>query len=293
MTAPAPSQGGGRGALVWGGLGCGLVVIVILCVAVIISAFFILRQGDGPSAAVTPTAVATAAITPVVATTAVPTAPAPAPTTVPTAPPKVVSTAVPTAPPAAPTAVAPTAVAPAPGITLAWIGNTTANTVSGPIPGGVSVEIRAPGINVVKPSTNGTGANVAVGVTVRQVQGPPLGDFGITLREQNSDNLYQIAIDGDGDEWTVYRKQDGRFNVAGRGPLPAGLVRTQGDNRVEVRAVGDVFTVSVNGQQVGTATDGTFRAGLVGLGVESGPGTGTGASAAVVHFVDWTLQVLP
>jgi len=99
--------------------------------------------------------------------------------------------------------------------------------------------------------------------------------FGLVLRYQDSDNFYMFNVSSDGmysfgyyedDEWTAIVK------------WTDSSVINQGDNsrnHLTVEAVGDTFTLMVNGQVLETVQDSTFSSGDIGMyaGSIDDPGT--------------------
>ncbi len=115
----------------------------------------------------------------------------------------------------------------------------------------------------------GTYGDAGISVQVRQVSGSSADAYsGVALRRVSAGNLYTFGITSSG-QW-VFVKTVGDSATAVAGPqTSAAINRGLGAaNTLQVRASGSHFDLFVNGTQVGSANDATFKSGLCGLFVD-------------------------
>ncbi len=101
--------------------------------------------------------------------------------------------------------------------------------------------------------------------------------YGVTVRATSSSDFYAFVISPLG-EWGFFKFSNGQSTplqslTASSDVNPAG-----GPNRMEVRATGSTFTLSINGKQLGQVTDSSFPAGGWGLA------TGNNTSATYTNI---------
>lgn len=132
--------------------------------------------------------------------------------------------------------------------------------------------------------------DVTVSATFRKVNGPAGGGFGLILRNQadtpndgvDQNGHYYVLEVGDRGEVGIWRREDERW-IDLVPWQPASAVNTgTGVNEIIARAAGAHLTLSVNGVQVATRDDPTYRAGTVGLFV--------GGDGNVVSIDRFTIQ---
>lgn len=114
--------------------------------------------------------------------------------------------------------------------------------------------------------------DVEVTVDARRVSGASGGHFGLICRYRTPANFYYLGITDDG-YYAIIRVRDGHPKpLSGNGFLPSPVLPV-GAEVYHLRAVcqGDHLQLFVDGREIATVTDDTFRQGDVGLGVGSGP----------------------
>ena len=105
-------------------------------------------------------------------------------------------------------------------------------------------------------------------IDVTVVEGPTENAAGLIIREQSDGSLYAFQLDANGEyalrrfdkaneEWTNLIEWDFASSAN------TGLGQT---NRLRVVAVGPVFTLSINGEEVNTVVDDTYTSGSIGFG---------------------------
>jgi hypothetical protein len=239
----------------------------------------------------TPTQVASA--TPVVAATQAPTAPpvvvaALAPTATPAPPPTATAvpatvnptpTAAPTAPPATASPV-PTANTPRQPVldftagqtsSLAWPND--ARSSAWLAPDGYHLAVRQLGQFVAVTVVPQQLRDVLVTATFRKTWGPAGGGYGIIVRAQgpgprdglNQGGSYLVLEVGDRGEIGVWRRAQDRWVDVVPWTRAASVRPALTDNTLEVRAVGERLTMSVNGTEVATTVDAAPARGSVGV----------------------------
>lgn len=168
------------------------------------------------------------------------------------------------------------------------------NTSDGPaqlVSGAYVVQTRTPGqfvaIGVPMPQIF---EDVTLSATFHKIGGPDGGGFGLILRDQaetphdgvDQNGHYYVLEVGDRGEVGIWRREDERWIDL----LPwqhASAVNTgSSTNEIIARAAGTHLTLSVNGVQVATRDDPTYRAGTVGLYV--------GGDGNVVSIDRFTVQ---
>jgi hypothetical protein len=107
-------------------------------------------------------------------------------------------------------------------------------------------------------------------VTAKQLSGPTDSAYGIVFRRASKGNYYAFEVDGGG-HWIFYKTINGTASTINDFKLdPAIKTGLNAGNVLQVHASGTSFAFSVNGTQVGSATDTTFSSGLVGLDGNTG-----------------------
>jgi hypothetical protein len=116
---------------------------------------------------------------------------------------------------------------------------------------------------------SGTYGNVTISVQTRQVTGAGADAYsGIALRRVSAGNLYTFGITSSG-QWMFVKTVDDSATAVAGPQSSAAINRGLGAaNTVEVHASGSHFDLFVNGTQVGSADDATFKSGLCGLFVD-------------------------
>jgi hypothetical protein len=131
-------------------------------------------------------------------------------------------------------------------------------------------------------------SDVIVRATVRKTGGPPGGGFGIIIRDQGPDaqdgvrqaGRYYVLEMGDRGEIGMWRRETDHW-VDLLPWQPSNAVKPGlASNELTVRAIGDSFSLIVNGVQVATRNDAAYSTGRVGLFVG-----GDGNQVAVERFV--------
>ena len=150
-----------------------------------------------------------------------------------------------------------------------WPTNAQAQIASGayritPLRAGQFVAVGAPIKNLP--------ADLVVSATFRKLGGPAGGGYGIIVRDQqgtardgaNQDGRYYVLEVGDKGEVGIWRRDADHWVDL----LPwqhSDAVKTgSASNELTVRAIGNTLSLSVNGTEVATRTDGTFTGGSVG-----------------------------
>ena len=157
--------------------------------------------------------------------------------------------------------------------------------------GTYTVQTRTPGQFVaIGAPTPQVFEDVTVSATFRKTGGPAGGGFGLILRDQadaphdgsdQSGHYYVLEV-GDRGEVGIWRREDERW-IDLVPWQPASAVNTgAGVNEIIARAAGTHLTLSVNGVQVATRDDPTYRAGTVGVFV--------GGDGNVVSIDRFTIQ---
>jgi hypothetical protein len=113
-------------------------------------------------------------------------------------------------------------------------------------------------------------ADLTLQVTVRQVSGPSDQFFGIVLRSVDTSHYYQFGINGS-QQWVFILWANGQphdvVSPTSNSAIGSGQAAS---NTLQVQAQGSHFVFLVNGAQVGTADDGTYASGQVGLKTDWG-----------------------
>jgi Domain of unknown function (DUF4388) len=131
-------------------------------------------------------------------------------------------------------------------------------------------------------------ADVVINATFRKLAGPAGGGYGVIVHDQgdqgvldgtNQNGHYYVLEVGDKGEAGIWRR-DGDHWVDLLPWQHADAIKSgTATNDVSVRAVGDTLSLSVNGTQIATRTDGLLAGGQAGLFVG-----GDGNQVAVSHF---------
>ena len=127
-------------------------------------------------------------------------------------------------------------------------------------------------VAVAAPQAQALG-DVVVSGTFRKVGGPPGGGYGFVLRDQEpaqrdgsnqSGHFYVVEV-GDRGQIGMWRRDDTRWvDLVTWTDSPA-VHPGYATNELAVRAIGNQFTLLVNGREVLTQTDSTLAAGSVGI----------------------------
>ena len=126
-----------------------------------------------------------------------------------------------------------------------------------------------------------TDGYVAVDVSV--VAGDAYTRYGLVVRHNGKD--YDLFDAGQNGKFGFYRWEGGRWTTL-IGLTPSAAIDPAGVNRLAVLAQGQQFTLYVNGQQVGAATEDHLTEGYTGLALNlSQP-----AARAVVEFANFELR---
>jgi hypothetical protein len=126
--------------------------------------------------------------------------------------------------------------------------------------------------------------DAAIAVTVVQSGGDIREFYGIAFRESGQDNYYLFAISGRG-RWGLLLYANGAATPLVTSTANVAIQTGIGaSNRLEVVAQGSQFGFFVNGKQVGTASDTSYRGGIFGL---------AGADNTEVVFTDLTVTAEP
>ena len=102
-------------------------------------------------------------------------------------------------------------------------------------------------------------------VYAKQISGDTAPFYGIAFRRAKPGDFYEFAVDGQG-QWIFARVVDA-VPTAIRPAEPSSLIATglNAANHLEVKAQGSHFDLFINGHQVGSVTDSTYRTGQCGL----------------------------
>ena len=105
-------------------------------------------------------------------------------------------------------------------------------------------------------------SDVRVEVDATKVAGSDNNDFGILCRYQDNNNLYQFVISSDG-YVGIIKLVDGSMESISADTLIESSAINKGNVQNHIRAdcIGNMLTLYVNGQQVSTAQDTTFKGG--------------------------------
>ncbi len=105
-------------------------------------------------------------------------------------------------------------------------------------------------------------SDVRVEVDATKVAGSNNNDFGILCRYQDNNNLYQFVISSDG-YVGIIKLVDGSMESISADTLIESSAINKGNVQNHIRAdcIGNMLTLYVNGQQVSTAQDTTFKGG--------------------------------
>ncbi|HLW00651.1 MAG TPA: hypothetical protein VKT82_18485 [Ktedonobacterales bacterium] len=118
-----------------------------------------------------------------------------------------------------------------------------------------------------------------ISVQAKQVAGPLLAGYGISLRRESRGNRYDFDIDGNS-QWAFFQVvNDTATALVDFTPNAAIKGGLNTINTLRVEAKGSHFVFFVNGTQVGEADDTTFASGEAGLGV-----SGTSTEVAYTNF---------
>lgn len=110
------------------------------------------------------------------------------------------------------------------------------------------------------------GGDVNVDIDATKVGGPDDNDFGVICRYQDADNFYQFLISSDGYAGIARVKNGNQTFISSDQMEHASAIRQgKATNHIRATCIGDMLTLTVNGQQVATATDPSFTSGDVGL----------------------------
>jgi hypothetical protein len=116
--------------------------------------------------------------------------------------------------------------------------------------------------------------NVRLEVDGRREDGPPSGYYGLMCRHRDGENYYALVVSDDGTA-AIARMLNDEFEFLEEADIPAGMLKTDGYNRLRADCIEDRLTLYVNGQKVVEATDDTLGAGATGVvaGTRFVPGT--------------------
>lgn len=133
-------------------------------------------------------------------------------------------------------------------------------------------------------------------VDMRRASGPELGSYGVLLRTQQrgpndkTNARYNVLVRPDDQHFSVNAvNADGSAKVIGSGTAQE-IKKGDGVNHLEVIAVGDKVSVSVNGQRLGSYAGATMASGAVGL-MTLNPARPSGSAPLGVAFSD--LRIAP
>jgi len=116
----------------------------------------------------------------------------------------------------------------------------------------------------------GVVGNADMSVTVT-VPSPNLDSaYGVTVRATSPNSYYAFVLSPLG-EWGFVKDSNGKASPLQTFTPSSDVNPTGGPNRMEIRASGSTFTLSINGKQLGQFTDSTFAAG--GWGFATGSDT--------------------
>jgi len=116
-------------------------------------------------------------------------------------------------------------------------------------------------------------SDVVVFATFRKTGGPPGGGYGLVVRNQSPDPLngvnqnasaYVMAT-GDRGEFGIWRRDADRWADLVSWTRSNSVRQGGSPNDLEVRAIGDRLTFSVNGTELATVQDDALRTGGVGV----------------------------
>jgi hypothetical protein len=130
-------------------------------------------------------------------------------------------------------------------------------------------------------------ADAVVSATFRKVGGPAGGGFGVILRDQQGSvrdgtsqgGRYYVLEVGDKAEVGIWRRESDHWVDLLPWQHSDAVKPGSATNDLVARAIGNTLSLSVNGTQVATKTDGAFAAGSAGLFVG-----GDGNVIALDHF---------
>jgi hypothetical protein len=103
--------------------------------------------------------------------------------------------------------------------------------------------------------------DVTIAATARLTSGDTSGAYGLAFRRPSKDNYYAFYITGTG-SWFLAKQETILRPSTPNAAIKSGLGAV---NRMEVRLHGSHFDLFVNGTQVGSADDGSYSEGKVGL----------------------------
>ncbi len=260
-TAPAGGPARRRTGA-WVALGCGGVLLLVLCVALVAGVGLLVVPGEQGVPAP-----AAATVTPLAAATPDPSlSPSPVPTAVP------VPAAVPVPTPGLAVAGTPLAFPDRTDATGSWTGGR-----------GTARAVASAGQFTVLPAAGGPLSDGIVEAVIAQQAGEPARWMGLVLRYQDPDNFLVVSLNGERTLWQFYRRQGGSWTTIVNTAVWEGVIRPGEPVRLRVDASGDLFTVVINGVAAGTVRDGTWARGAAGLGASSvtGPVTVQFSEAAL------------
>jgi serine/threonine-protein kinase len=118
--------------------------------------------------------------------------------------------------------------------------------------------------------------DVIIEVSATKNGGPDDNDFGLICRYQDPGNYYFFLITSDG-YYSINKYQEGELEIVGRESytFDEGIRQGTATNLLEASCIGDLLTLSVNGNLLYEVRDSDFTAGDVGLiaGTFAEPGT--------------------
>jgi len=105
-----------------------------------------------------------------------------------------------------------------------------------------------------------------LGIDVRKVSGAEDAIYGIVYRIEDNNNLYFLQIYDPG-QFALWRKVRGEWFALIKW-RQTGTIRSGQVNRIEVMAEGPEFSIAINGQKVGTASDDRLEVGGIGIAIQ-------------------------
>ncbi|OQR63397.1 hypothetical protein B6E66_13685 [Streptomyces maremycinicus] len=107
---------------------------------------------------------------------------------------------------------------------------------------------------------------------------------GLLLRAQDENNLYRVKLDAAHGRVIFDRRIDGKWVTRAKAGISGGIAKGVW-HIVQVKALGDLFTITLDGRQVLTMRDGTYAGGGVGYYLPAGA-SGTFDDARVAALPD-------
>ena len=108
--------------------------------------------------------------------------------------------------------------------------------------------------------------DVVIASNTRRLSGPENNMIGLICRYQNRSNFYLSFISSDG-YYGIAKIEDDSFDLISADQLQYSSPMTdqEGNSLIEVRCIGKLVVLSVNGHELAVARDGDFEEGDVGV----------------------------